>query len=97
MIRSLGRNDKLVRLVATAHARRRFDDLPEYIEARLITKTIKGKTCQILTSMVDVMRFPGNEIVELYSHRWEIELGFREIKQTMLNREYTLRSKLYYF
>nr|WP_194362771.1 IS4 family transposase [Neptunicella marina] len=94
VIRSLGRNDKVVKLMTTAHARKRFDDLPDFIEARLITKEIKGKTCQVLTSMVDAMRFPGNEIVELYSHRWEIELGFREIKQTMLNSEYTLRSKL---
>lgn len=94
VIRTLGRNDKLVRLVTTAHARKRFDDLPEHIEARLITKQIKGKTCEVLTSMVDAMRFPGNEIVELYRYRWEIELGFREIKQTLLNSEYTFRSKL---
>lgn len=94
VIRTLGRNDKLVRLVTTAHARKRFDDLPEHIEARLITKQIKGKTCEVLTSMVDAMRFPGNEIVELYRYRWEIELGFREIKQTLLNSEYTFRSRL---
>ena len=94
VLRTLGRNDKLVRLATTAHARKRFEDLPEYIEARLITKQIKGKSCEVLTSMVDAMRFPGNEIVELYSHRWEIELGFREIKQTLLNSEYTFRSKL---
>ena len=31
--------------------------------------------------------------VELYCHRWEIELGFREIKQTMLDSAYHLRSK----
>ena len=94
VIRTLGRNDKLVRLATTAQARKRFDDLPEYVEARLITKQIKGKSCEVLTSMVDAMRFPGNEIVELYSYRWEIELGFREIKQTLLNSEYTFRSKL---
>ncbi|KHM50675.1 hypothetical protein PL71_01445, partial [Pseudoalteromonas distincta] len=28
-----------------------------------------------------------------YCHRWEIELGFREIKQTMLDSAYHLRSK----
>lgn len=94
VIKSLGRNDKLIRLYTSGHARKRFDELPASIEARLITKTIKGKNCQVLTSMVDPMRFPGSEIVELYSYRWEIELGFREMKQTMLNSEYTLRSKL---
>ncbi|WP_294112794.1 transposase, partial [Pseudoalteromonas sp.] len=48
---------------------------------------------RILTSMTDRLRYPGNEIVELYCHRWEIELGFREIKQTMLDSAYHLRSK----
>lgn len=77
VIRTLGRNDKLVRLATTAPARKRFDDLPEHIKARLITKQIKGKTCEVLTSVLDVMRFPEKEIVELYRYRWEIELGFR--------------------
>jgi len=29
------------------------------------------------------MRFPGADIVELYSHRWEIELGYREMKHSL--------------
>lgn len=61
--------------------------------ARLLSKTVKGKVCQILTSMADPLRFPSDEIVDLYSQRWEIELGFREMKQTLLNISYTLRSK----
>lgn len=32
-------------------------------------------------------------MVDLYGHRWEIELGYREIKQTMLLSGLTLRSK----
>ena len=39
------------------------------------------------------MRFPGGEMIGLYSHRWEIELGYREIKQTMQLSRLTLRSK----
>ncbi|MCW6942613.1 transposase, partial [Escherichia coli] len=42
-----------------------------------------GKGDHLLTSMTDAMRFPGGEMADLYSHRWEIELGYREIKQTM--------------
>ncbi|WP_407641186.1 transposase [Budvicia aquatica] len=48
---------------------------------------------QILTSMCDPLRYPKADIVELYSHRWEIEHGFREMKQHLLNNELTLRSK----
>ncbi len=61
--------------------------------ARLLTVTRKGKVCHLLTSMTDAMRFPGGEMGDLYSHRWEIELGYREIKQTMQRSRLTLRSK----
>lgn len=43
--------------------------------------------------MIDSLRFPGKEIVELYQYRWEIEMGYREMKQSLLNSVYTLRSK----
>ena len=93
VLESYSKADKRVKLIASPQARKKFPQLPESIEARLITKTIKGKVCRILTSLTDAMRFPGDEIVDLYTYRWEIELGYREIKQTLLNSEYTLRSK----
>ncbi|MFP2420944.1 transposase, partial [Pseudescherichia vulneris] len=36
----------------------------------------------------------GNDISALYRHRWEIELGYREAKQGMMDNRWTLRSKL---
>ncbi|MUK39661.1 IS4 family transposase, partial [Aliivibrio fischeri] len=92
-VRTLGRQDRLVRLKTSPQARKKFPELPEYIEARLVNKKMKGKETQILTSMVDPMRFPSSEMVELYSERWEIEVGYREMKQTLLNSEHHLRSK----
>lgn len=93
VIGSFGKQDKLVRLTTTPQSRKRFKDLPDTVEARLLEKTVKGKPCRILTSMTDPLRFRATEIVELYAYRWEIELGYREMKQTLLNRSYTLRSK----
>jgi len=93
IISSAGKNDHIIELKTTKHAQKNFPDVPETIKARLISKTIKGKNYHILTSMTDRLRYPGNEIVDLYCHRWEIELGFREIKQTMLDSAYHLRSK----
>jgi putative transposase len=61
--------------------------------ARLLTVTRKGKVCHLLTSMTDAMRCPGGEMADLYSHRWEIERGYGEIKQTMQLSRPTLRSK----
>ena len=43
--------------------------------------------------MLDTEAFMGDEIVDLYSQRWEIELGYREMKQHLLDSEFTLRSK----
>ena len=92
-VRSFGRSDKLVQINTSPQARNKFPDLPLSIEARMVTKKIKGRTCHILTSMKDPMRFPSSEMVEIYSERWEIEMGYREMKQTLLNSEYQLRSK----
>ena len=43
--------------------------------------------------MTDPLQYPEENIVDLYAHRWEIELGFREMKQYMLRNLLTLRSK----
>ena len=93
VLRKLGRHDAIVSLKTSPQARKQWPDLPDTLQARLLSKTIKGKVRQVLTSMIDPPRFPPDEIVELYSQRWEIELGYREMKQGMLAGHYTLRSK----
>ncbi|SUI53988.1 IS4 family transposase [Shewanella algae] len=94
VVRSLGKHDQLVRLTTTPQARKKWPMLPENIEARLLTKTIKGKSVSILTSLTDPLRYPGAEIADLYAHRWEIEVGYREVKQHLLESRFTLRSQL---
>ncbi|BBQ55149.1 hypothetical protein WP2S18C03_42300 [Aeromonas veronii] len=47
----------------------------------------------MLTSMVDPMRFPGADIVKIYSHRREIALDYREMKHSLQQHRLTLRSK----
>jgi hypothetical protein len=93
VVRKCNKRDAIVAIKTTPQARKKFDALPDVIEARLVSKVIKGKKYQVLTSMCDELRFPSEEIVELYRYRWEIELGYREMKQTLLDSEYTLRSK----
>jgi len=44
--------------------------------------------------MTDPLRYPVADIADLYAHRWEIELGYREQKQYMLGNRLTLRSRL---
>lgn len=84
VVRSLGRNDKIVKLSSNPRARKRWPELPNELEARLSIRMIKGKEYKVLTSMVDPLRFTGADIGDLYGHRWEIELGYPEQKQYML-------------
>jgi hypothetical protein len=47
----------------------------------------------VLTSLTDHERYPAAEIVELYHERWEIEIGYDEVKTHMLEREEAIRSR----
>lgn len=94
VVRRLGRGDELVLLKSSPQARKQWPDLPVEITARLLTRTTNGKERQVLTSLTDHNSYPGNSISELYRHRWEIELGYREVKQGMQDSRWTLRSRL---
>ncbi|MGH2667754.1 MAG: transposase [bacterium] len=47
----------------------------------------------LLTSLLDPEKYPAAEIAQLYHERWELELGFDEIKTHTLEREEALRSR----
>ncbi|MDO6410138.1 IS4 family transposase [Pantoea phytobeneficialis] len=93
VLKKLDKGHELVEFDLSWQARKKWKDAPETLTARLISKQVNGKTVQILTSMCDARRYPKADIVELYGYRWEIEHGFREMKQHLLNNELTLRSK----
>jgi len=92
VVYEFSQQDRIVCLKSCPQARKKWPDLPETMEARLLSKKVNGKIVHILTSMVEPSAFPKDDIVDLYAHRWEIELGFREIKQSLLDNRFTLRS-----
>lgn len=93
-IRRLGKGDELVEFEVSSEARRKNPSLPTHFDARSIRYQRKGFQPQfLLTSLVDEIRFPADEIRVLYHERWELELGFGELKTDMLERLETLRSK----
>jgi hypothetical protein len=93
-IRRLGPGDELVEFVVSSEARRKNPSLPTHFDARAIRYQRKGFQPQLLlTSLVDEKRYPAVELRGLYHERWEIELGFGEIKTDMLERLETIRSK----
>ena len=57
----------------------------------LLGRKVEPQT--LLTSLVDAAAYPAAEIIGLYHERWEIELGYGEVKTVMLAREETTRSR----
>lgn len=93
-IRRLGPGDELVEMAVSGEARRQDPSLPTHFDVRAIRYQRKGYQPQLLlTSLVDEKQYPADELRTLYHERWEVELGFGEIKTDMLERLETIRSK----
>jgi len=93
-IRRLGPGDDLVEMEVSREARAKNPTLPTHFDVRAVRYQRKGFQPQLLlTSLVDEKRYPADELRALYHERWEIELGFGEIKTDMLERFETIRSK----
>ena len=93
-IERLAAGDELIELTVSREARKKDPSMPETWRMRAIRYQRRGfKPQLLLTSMLDPQRFPAQEIVALYHERWEIELGYNEVKRVMLAREETTRSK----
>jgi hypothetical protein len=89
-----GENDQLVEITVSRQARRTHPDLPETLAVRAIRYQRKGFRPQtLLTSLLDPVTYPAAEVAQLYHERWELELGFDEIKTHALEREETLRCR----
>lgn len=93
LLRKLGPKDDLVEVSASAALRRRRPELPAKFTARLVRYRRKGFREQtLLTSLTDHEAYPAAEITALYHERWELELGFDELKTHTLERQESLRS-----
>jgi hypothetical protein len=94
MLERFGPGDELVEMDVSKAALKKDPSLPRTWIARRIRYQIDGFAEQyLLTSLRDPKRFPAKEIVALYHERWELELGYDEIKTEMLEREEAIRSK----
>lgn len=62
--------------------------LPDELILRQIKVTVKypgfrAQTFHIVTTLLDAVQYPAEELAELYFKRWDVELFFRDIKTTM--------------
>jgi hypothetical protein len=93
-IKRLGKDEELVELKTSSAAMAKDPTLPATYHARAIRYQRKGfRPRTLLTSLLDAEAYTAEEIVRLYHERWEIELGYDEIKTKMLDREESIRSR----
>jgi hypothetical protein len=94
VIKRLGRGDELVEVEFPRALRKEHPELPKTFMARVVRYRRKGFRQRVLmTSLLDPEKYPATEIAELYHERWELELGYDEIKTEMLEREESIRSE----
>ena len=94
VVRALGEGDDLIEIPLHRGLRRQHPELPAHLCARAMRYHRRGFRPQILlTSLLDGAAYPAQEIAALYHERWELEIGFDEIKTHTLERAETLRSK----
>ncbi|HGL4521336.1 TPA: IS4 family transposase, partial [Enterobacter roggenkampii] len=87
-------DDALVRMRVSPQARQKCPDLPEWWTARAVRiQDAQGRERVLLTSLTDRRRFKLADLVACYERRWQIETSYRELKQSMLGSELTLRSR----
>jgi hypothetical protein len=94
VVQRLAPDDDLVDLTPGRQTQRAHPDLPPTLRVRAIRYRRHGFRPQVLlTSLLDPAAYPAAELVALYHERWELELGFDEVKTHTLEREEALRSK----
>jgi hypothetical protein len=100
--RKLGKNDKLV----TWHkgdrrpswmSRKRFNQLPQTLTLRQISFRVcrRGHRTRwgwMITTLLDPVKYPADEIASLYAKRWQVEVCFRDLKQTLGMKQLRSRS-----
>lgn len=90
----LGDGTVLAQIRPPQAVRRAHPELRDSITVRLVHyQHDGGEPSRLFTTLLDPERHPAQALVDLYHERWEIELGFDEIKTHMLERKECLRSK----
>lgn len=92
-LKRLGRHDQLVEYVKPKKrpvwmTDAQYAALPEALTVRELRFTIalKGRRTRVITlatTLLDPEQYPAADLAELYGQRWQIELNFRHLKQTL--------------
>ena len=80
-------NDFIGRLTINKLYRRKDPSLPTHIDVRFLKAVLRMRgrrqVIWFVTSLLDPVRYPADQIIALYARRWRIETLFREVKITL--------------
>jgi IS4 transposase len=92
-IARLGRLDQLVRYFKPEDrpcwmSAKEYAALPDSIVVRelrfeIAQRGFRTRQITLVTTLLDPQRYPTSELATLYRQRWQVELNFRHLKQTM--------------
>lgn len=92
--RRLGRGHWIGEIACPAYLRRQDPSLPLRVPIRIVEHKKKGyKPITVITSLLDSKAYPARALGDLYHERWEIELGFRELKTRLVRTPVHLRTR----
>lgn len=93
VLESYSENDWLVERTLDHRARQQSPNLPKKWPIRVIQYQIKGHKPKLLATSLPHDTYNTDDIIKLYHERWEIELSYRNIKSSLLEKAIKLRSK----
>jgi hypothetical protein len=92
-MRSLGADDQLVEWFKPPHtpawmSQQQYDALPDSITVREVRRRVRlpeGRriTVTIITTLLDPLLYPADELIALQLRRWDVETNLRHLKTTM--------------
>jgi hypothetical protein len=92
-IRSLGKDDQLVEWLKPKQCpawmtREQYDALPDSIVVREVRRIVRladrrRVTVTIVTTLLNPVRYPAHELIELRLRRWDVETNLRHLKVTL--------------
>ncbi len=89
-LKVLADGSEIAQVKISATARKKYPLAPKTMRVRVITYQVDGWPARrLFTSLLDP-DYPAEEIAALYHERWEIELGYNELKTHMLERKAAL-------
>lgn len=92
-IRSLGHQDQLVEYFKPKErprymSKQEYDELPASVIVRELRRTVRragqdGLTLTMATTLLDPVKYPAADLLELRQQRWEVETNLGHLKTTM--------------